>query len=69
MFFCNECAYKNEWQRGFIKSYGKCEVCGESKSCSDVPSKYLSAVNEPYPEDLSVNWPSNGIKADDRGVS
>ncbi len=42
MFYCNDCAKKYEYPESFSKSGGKCELCGESKVCNDVPSRELA---------------------------
>ena len=41
MFYCDPCAKKNEWQEGFMKSRGPCEICGRVALCNDVPSSAL----------------------------
>lgn len=41
MFFCDHCKDKNNWPSGIVKSHGKCEVCGQTDLCSDIPSKFL----------------------------
>jgi hypothetical protein len=41
MFFCEKCREKNDWPDSIMKSFGKCEVCGEHASCNDVPSRAL----------------------------
>ena len=41
MFFCNKCAEENGWNESLCKSYGPCEMCGESALCNDVPSSCL----------------------------
>lgn len=41
MFYCDECANKNEWPETGFKSYGKCEICGQQSNCNDMPSKDL----------------------------
>lgn len=48
MFFCEDCKIKNKWP-GFIpQSYGKCEVCGKTDECYDVPSGALPPVARPH---------------------
>ena len=47
MFFCDECADKKGWPKSLCKSCGTCEICGETASCSDIPSRAL-----PLPKDL-----------------
>lgn len=41
MFFCGKCEKKNDWPNSIFKSFGRCEVCGKSAECNDVPSSYL----------------------------
>lgn len=45
MFFCELCRTKNGWPQSYGGSYGRCEVCGVTNDCYDVPSKLL-----PIPE-------------------
>ena len=42
MFYCNDCAAKNEWpQDTMLRSNGVCEICQTTAVCNDVPSKLL----------------------------
>ncbi len=41
MFYCDECREKRKWPESMHKSYGKCELCGKTSMCNDVPSKDL----------------------------
>ena len=41
MFYCDKCREKNKWPFGFMRSFGPCEVCGETAHCYDVPSKCI----------------------------
>jgi hypothetical protein len=41
MFYCDTCGEKKEWPKGLVKSYGRCEVCGTTAVCSDIPSREL----------------------------
>ena len=42
MFVCETCLAKNyENHPSISQSYGRCEDCGVSAGCSDIPSKYL----------------------------
>ncbi len=41
MFYCKPCGEKNKWPVYGRDSYGKCEVCGETANCFDVPSAAL----------------------------
>lgn len=49
MFYCDKCRVKNQWPDSFIRSHGRCEMCGKTASCNDVPSKYLP--DPPAPEE------------------
>lgn len=40
MFICKKCLEKYN-NFGMITSYGKCEICGKTKECFDIPSKNL----------------------------
>lgn len=44
MFFCENCQQRNNWPTSFSRSHGRCEVCGKSVSCYDVPSGALPPV-------------------------
>lgn len=41
MFYCNSCANKNDWPETGFKSRGRCEVCGRTADCNDMPSSRL----------------------------
>lgn len=44
MFYCEECAKRNDWPHDFCwqqVSFGRCEICGRTDSCFDVPSRLL----------------------------
>jgi len=41
MFYCNECAKKKNWPVTMFKSAGTCEICGDTKECSEMPSSKL----------------------------
>lgn len=47
MFYCDACGQENEWPEGFIRSHGKCELCGRVADCNDVRS---SALPNPKPK-------------------
>lgn len=51
MFYCEECGLARGWPLGLFSSYGRCEVCGKQRTCSDVPSKYLPVPFEEDEED------------------
>lgn len=42
MFYCKECAQKEDWPQGFYMSTGPCEICGETRKCFDVSSSRLN---------------------------
>lgn len=53
MFYCEPCRIKNKWPESLGMSYGKCECCGLTSSCYDLPSSSLPSVKTPlYAEDL-----------------
>lgn len=41
MFYCDECAIKRKWPITLFRSHGRCEMCKETKECSEMPSKDL----------------------------
>lgn len=41
MFFCNDCADERKWPKSLFRSLGRCEICGKTRECSDVPSSSL----------------------------
>ena len=49
MFYCDPCAEPQGWPQSFMKSKGRCEICGTTAVCNDVPSAQL-----PYPKTMSV---------------
>lgn len=49
MFFCDTCAEKNKWPQSWSKSGGRCEVCGKTAVCNDIPSKELPSAYEDDP--------------------
>ena len=50
MFICKDCLkkyYENEWYEfEFLLSYGPCELCGKTCTCTDIPSRCLHLKNE-----------------------
>lgn len=50
MFFCEKCRKKRNWPDSIGKSYGRCEVCGQSTLCNDVPSCALPTPPSPKPK-------------------
>ena len=57
MFFCDSCKVEREWPGWFIASFGKCEMCGKSAPCYDVPSKLLPAP----PKKIKDRWSTHDI--------
>jgi hypothetical protein len=50
MFFCEKCRKERNWPESLFKSFGSCEVCGNSaQPCHDVKSSLL-----PLPESSNV---------------
>lgn len=41
MFYCDECREKKNWPESLAMSIGRCEVCGQMRSCWDVKSSAL----------------------------
>lgn len=41
MFYCNACAIRRDWPRSIVRSYGRCELCGNARECNDMPSVAL----------------------------
>ena len=57
MFYCNDCAKKNEWSETGMKSNGRCECCGESAVCNERSSSMLPLPKEkPVPTDKTNPW-------------
>lgn len=45
MFYCEPCRVQHSWPQGlggpFSMSHGRCEICGQTAECHDVPSSHL----------------------------
>lgn len=54
MFYCDPCREKKSWPDSPFKSTGKCELCGVTAVCSDVPSKYLPSPPPPPPVEVDA---------------
>lgn len=53
MFYCNECAKKNEWpDDAIMRSFGLCEICGLTADCNDITAKFLPLPKEPVNESI-----------------
>lgn len=46
MFYCSDCARKNNWHISLFQSHGLCEICGKTGRCSDVKSSDLPILKE-----------------------
>jgi hypothetical protein len=44
MFYCAACREKHGYPESILKSYGPCEICGNTAVCDDVPSSVLSSM-------------------------
>lgn len=56
MFYCSDCAKKNDWPETFGQSYGSCEMCKRTALCndmsaSDLPVRSTSTVKNPPDSD------------------
>ena len=47
MLYCEECRIKRCWPEGFLSSNGRCELCGETRTCHDRPSRTLPPPPKP----------------------
>ena len=52
MFYCEDCKEKNKYPESIRVSYGRCEICGETAECYDVPSSHLP--KEPLKKNIQV---------------
>jgi hypothetical protein len=59
MFYCEECRRKRDWPQAFTTSFGKCECCGLTNICYELPSSLLPEPKEPNP---SVNMVHKKVK-------
>ena len=41
MFYCDECRKEKNWSESLTMSIGRCEICGNMRSCWDVKSSNL----------------------------
>lgn len=46
MFYCNQCAEAKAYPKSFRLSHGRCEVCGRTADCHDVPHRLLPLPGE-----------------------
>lgn len=47
MFYCDECAENNKHPYPTLcRSFGPCEICGETRTCNDLSSKFLLKIKE-----------------------
>lgn len=56
MLYCDPCAEPRGWPVTMFRSHGRCECCGETRVCSDLPSSQLPLPPgvEPLPEGDAV---------------
>ncbi|HEC66176.1 MAG TPA: hypothetical protein ENI23_12870 [bacterium] len=45
MFFCDDCAKKKGWETSWLRSFGPCEICHITQSCSDVKSNHIEDIH------------------------
>lgn len=41
MFYCDKCRNEYGWPFSLYRSFGRCEMCGNTTRCNDVPSSQL----------------------------
>jgi len=46
VFYCEPCRVATDWPASIVLSYGRCEICGQTKHCHDVPSFELPTRTE-----------------------
>lgn len=48
MFYCNDCAAESSHPTfdKMYQSWGRCETCGQTAGCNDVPTTILDAIDE-----------------------
>jgi hypothetical protein len=46
MFYDEKCRIRNDWPESLARSHGRCEVCGKSGLCYDVPSGALPPLKK-----------------------
>ena len=63
MFYCEECADRNSWPKAYWLplSRGKCEWCGYTEVCFDVPSRALPPAKEPRPAQPTAKTDTNNV--------
>lgn len=61
MYFCKKCQEENKWPEGLVKSHGKCEVCGITTQCNDIPSSQLPNIKKENENELKWKY----IEGDD----
>ena len=57
MFICDKCAKENkvdEFYMMLFRSYGMCEMCGETHSCGDVPCHAIGEEEEVFTDNPQV---------------
>lgn len=48
MNYCDNCAKEKGWPITGFASYGRCEICGERRLCSDMPSSKLPLSKDTF---------------------
>jgi len=46
MFYCEGCRAMRRWPKDTIKSFGKCEFCGEVTECYDLRNNLLTTFRQ-----------------------
>lgn len=57
MFYCDKCRIENKYPESIMVSYGRCEMCGDTAECNDMPSAYLPKDSPKEPEDSPIDFP------------
>ncbi len=60
MFFCDPCAAREAWPTSLLsRSHGRCEICGKTADCSDIPSSALPVPTyRPTPRKAIMTTPT-----------
>lgn len=61
MFYCDPCAIAKGWPQTFLRSHGKCEVCGTAAECSSMRSSDL-----PRPRPVTPGYSGYCVTPDGR---
>jgi len=61
MFYCEKCRKKWKWPEGLSGSHGRCELCGKTADCYDIPSSELPpSKTEKKPKKKGPKLSANG---------